>query len=124
MNVPLCGRPKCLWERQHLDWVAFWCICGPPKKRTLGLDFSVREKQAVCTCHFPVLFPSENFFASEFVGNYRRSFGGPVALNDESVGSNTDDIPLIPQPEPLVIELSVSEGDPPTWGDAIDADFV
>lgn len=125
MKVPSCACLECLWEREHPDWVAFWCIRGPVNKLLLGLDFSVRAKRVACTCHFPTLFPSENCLVSDSMGNYRRSFvSRPIALNDESVGSNKVDLPLIPPPKPFMIELSDSDGDPPTWRDAIDANFV
>lgn len=128
MKVPSCGCLECLWKREHPNWVAFWCICGPVK-RTLGLDFSVRAKRAACTCQFPMLFPSKKCLASDSMGNNRQSFlSRPATLNDESVGSNRVNIPQIVRSDPLVIGLSDNEDSPqPTWVKALqaqDVDFV
>lgn len=93
MTFCLCGWLEYLWERQHPDWVAFWCIYGNMNKPTLGFDFYVRAKRAR-TC-FRVLFPSTNCLTSRF--NCSQSFVatcespscGPAALNDKNVESNS-----------------------------------
>lgn len=105
------------------------CIYGNVNRPALGLDFFVRAKRARCTCRFPILFPSTNCLANRsdhsqsFVVTRESPSCGLVALNNESVGSSMFEFPA-PIVNPLIIELSDSEGDPPKFGDVNDADFA
>lgn len=128
MSICFCGCLECLWEREHPDWVAFWCICGLINKPSLGLNFSVRAKRMKCTSRFPILFPLVNCLAlmsyrsrSSLVAR-NSPLRGPTARNKECVESNRFEGPTMV--ESFVIELSDSEGLSANFGDATDEDFV